>query len=85
MDFLNHENATLIDYRLRTAGEIQYDCNSKKARIAEPDVHDFSRKLFMAMKNPKTIKFAPAEERFQWQHLASGFLKNIEARLSDSH
>ncbi len=81
MDFLTHENATLIDYRLRTAGEIQYDCDSKKARIAEPDVHDFSKKLFLAMKNPRTIKFAPVEKRFQWKQLADHFLKTIEASM----
>ena len=84
MDFLNHQNATLVEYRLRTAGEIQYDCNSKKARIAEPDVHDFSRKLFLAMKNPKTIRYAPAEERFQWRHLARHFLETIDTHLAKS-
>ncbi|MBN2714766.1 MAG: glycosyltransferase family 4 protein [Deltaproteobacteria bacterium] len=84
MDFLNHENATLIDYQLRTAGEIQYDCNSQKARIAEPDVHDFSRKLFLAMKNPRTIRYAPADRKFEWHNLANHFLDTISKRIAQT-
>lgn len=84
MDFLNHQNATLIDYRLRTAGEIQYDCDSKDAKIAEPNVHDFSKKLFLAMKSPKNIKYSPAEERFQWTNLADYFLQTITDKMNAS-
>lgn len=82
MDFLNHKNATLIDYRLRTAGEIQYDCDSKEAKIAEPNVHDFSKKLFMAMKSPRNIRFAPVDQEYQWDHLAQYFVEIISKRLS---
>jgi glycosyltransferase involved in cell wall biosynthesis len=82
LDFLDDETARLVRYRLRPAAEIQYDCESPEALVAEPDVDDLARAMREAYKgrHRPTKKASPEHlERFTWPHIAKRFLSLVKS------
>ena len=56
MDFLNNENAVLVNYKLIPAGDCQYDNKNGNGFMAEPDINDLIEKMIFAKKNAEFLK-----------------------------
>ena len=88
MDFMNRDNARLVRHTLRPAAEIQYDCDSPDALIAEPDVDDLAaalRESYDRRRQPRAAVDPGALERLTWPRLAEQFLIVVERHWERSH
>jgi len=85
LQFLKSKNASLVDYKMRRAKEIQYDCQDTKAMIAEPDIRDLKKKMRLAFeKRPSGNNYAFLKD-YTWQKIAKEFLDELRALIGDSH
>jgi YD repeat-containing protein len=85
MDFINNDNARVVKYTLRPAAEIQYDCDSADALIAEPDAEDLSRAMresYNARHHPPRVAPPESLEPYAWPHLADRFLTVTGKRVA---
>ncbi len=79
LQFLNHKNASLIDYKMRRAKEIQYDCQDTKAMIAEPDIRDLKKKMRLVYKERPKGKNYDFLKDYTWKKIAKKFLDELWA------
>lgn len=82
MDFLNNENAILVDYKLILAGNCQYDNKNGNGFMAEPDFDNLVEKMLFAKKNidflKEKIKKIDLKE-FYWYNIAKKIIGEIDA------
>lgn len=84
MDFLHDENASLVGYTLKPAREMQYDCQSREALLAEPDVADLARRMRFAYDRPSEMPQSTnpgALVPFSWPAIARQFREIVSERL----
>jgi len=85
LDFLNTDNAMLVNYKLRPAREIQYDCQDTNAQVAEPDVFDMADKMRKAYLDQLSARDQVREKsdylhQYTWKNLATRFIEQIQKR-----
>ena len=78
MDYITKDNALIVDYKLRKAKEIQYDCESPDSLIAEPSIESLASKMITVVKTPDNIPKTPPPLRLTWDNLTQYFLKLIK-------
>lgn len=82
MDFLNNENAVLIDYKLVPAGNCQYDNKNGNGFMAEPDFDDLIEKMIFARKNIEFLKEKIKKidlKEFYWYNIVKKIIGEIDA------
>jgi glycosyltransferase involved in cell wall biosynthesis len=84
LDFLSADNARLVAYELRPAAEIQYDCQSPDARIAEPDADDLAAKMRESYDRPTCLPdriSTDCLEPYTWSRIVDRFMNLASERL----
>ena len=83
MDFIKNADARLVDYKLRPAAEMQYDCQSKASLLADPDENDLAQKMREA--SDERDRLRPAKNRdwlepYTWNRLAEQMVQIVTER-----
>ncbi len=83
MDFVRNADARLVDYKLRPAAEMQYDCQSKDSLLADPNANDLAEKMRDAFEKRNVSASSPSRDwlaRYTWNSLAEQMVQIIAER-----